>query len=522
MLALALLGLLGLPLARAFSFTLSSSPAQCSNLTLNWSGGTAPYEITLLPLGNLSPEIRTLVDTNTSSTSWSEQLLFPQGSTFIIVLSDATGYGTGGTSLVQTVGGGDGSCLPTTPSTSPFLFSMQPLVPAQCGSLSFSWGSGTQGQVVISAVIPGGESFTIPVTSGGGSQDWTADVSAGTAIAFIVGDATGRGKGGSSDLMTVGGGGSGCLTGSYPSSTQAPAAGAVSTGGASSSSASSSASSSSTSSSPPSSSTSSSSSSSTSSSAAGTSGSGGSGSTLPPGSGGGTVTGSPIATGAGGSGQQGSSSGSSTSSTSHAGAIAGGVVGGVAFLLLLLGLLICLLRRRRRAAKAEREKGDTDLLDAPPSSASGAAGQHGRWYQQEPFVPPTILPQAQSSRVTPSSANATEGPVSSGRRTGTDPSDPGSPTAPRQLPLPTGAAAPHQRDTSITAGDAALAAAAAAHDPKKRQGEQRRSVNWVQHADAGAVPQEPGIAEDGQGGTVTVDVPPSYETLLGRSEQGRV
>ncbi|KZT60911.1 hypothetical protein CALCODRAFT_71571 [Calocera cornea HHB12733] len=527
-----LLTLLALPaLADAFTFTLGAPPAQCSNLTLNWSGGTAPYELTVLPLGEISgPEIRTLLDTNTSSTSWSQPLVLPQGSTFVLVLSDATGYGTGGTSSVLTVGNGDSSCLPTTPSSSPFLFSMQPEVPGQCSSVQFSWDDGTpQGQAVISGVIPGGESFQLLAAAGG--QQWTADVPQGTQIAFIVGDERGRGKGGSSDLMTVGGGSASCLNGNSPSSTQGPAAGQVSTAAPASSSSSSS-------SSPPSSSSGSGSGSGSDSSGSSTSSS----STLPPGSGGGTVTGSPIATGAGGSGQQGSSSGSSSSSSSssHTGAIAGGVVGGVVALLLLLLLVFCLTRRRRRAARAREGQGEklgrTDLLDPAPArgAAASSSGGRGRWYEQEAFVPPLTLAGAASSRGTPSSAYATEGPVSSRGRTGTatatvtgtDPSDAASPTT---TGFPAG--------RPNTAGDAALAAAAAAADPKKRvpqgeRGERRRTVNWVQHDDAGAVLPEPepepelegpppGI-DIGEGAEqVTVDVPPSYEALQQGQGQGR-
>lgn len=46
--------------AATFQFTLDT-PIQCSNLTVNVVGGTPPYELILVPIGHVTPEIRTIV-----------------------------------------------------------------------------------------------------------------------------------------------------------------------------------------------------------------------------------------------------------------------------------------------------------------------------------------------------------------------------------------------------------------------------------------------------------------------------
>ncbi|EJU02416.1 hypothetical protein DACRYDRAFT_22062, partial [Dacryopinax primogenitus] len=147
--------------------------------------------------------------------------------------------------------------------------------------------------------------------------------------------------------MTVGGGDSGCMNSNSPSTTQGPAAGALTT--------------------------------------------------FPPGSGGGTVIGSPLATGQGGSGQR----GNTATSTSHVGPIVGGVVGGVLGLLVLAVLGFILFRLTAKEEKEEREK--PDLLEPPPVSQV-----EGRWAREAPVLPPLALSTHPSA---PSTAGATEGPT---------------------------------------------------------------------------------------------------------------
>ena len=79
----------------AFTFTFSNKPTQCSSLTVNMIGGTAPYRLNLIPAGPLpggGPEIRTIVDVAFSDKTFNlDALKFPADSQFIAMVSDAHG-----------------------------------------------------------------------------------------------------------------------------------------------------------------------------------------------------------------------------------------------------------------------------------------------------------------------------------------------------------------------------------------------------------------------------------------------
>jgi hypothetical protein len=216
----------------AFSFNFTSPPNQCNNVSLSWTSGTPPYSILMVPIGALDgPEIRTIIDVNvTSDTTYTQMLAFPAKSQFVAVMSDATGVGTGSTSAVITVGDGPTGCLSTTPTTPKFYFYLDPGSPSQCNSIGLSWQpSKVDDPVSIWGIIPGGQSFAIPSTSASQKVDWTANVRSGTQMLFVVGDETGHGKGGSSDLMSVGSGSSGCINAASPSSTPGTPAGQIQT-----------------------------------------------------------------------------------------------------------------------------------------------------------------------------------------------------------------------------------------------------------------------------------------------------
>lgn len=141
-----------------------------------------------------------------------------------------TGIGTGGTSLITDVdSSGDSSCLATTP-TSPLFYLELPNNPAliQCASLQVTFSDSAQGQVTLIGIIPGGQSFSIPVANGALTVNWAPiRVLAGTGVMLVAGDDRGLGTGGSAFIMIVQNGNSGCLNAGNPvySSTPAPYAG---------------------------------------------------------------------------------------------------------------------------------------------------------------------------------------------------------------------------------------------------------------------------------------------------------
>jgi len=212
-----------------------TAPHQCSNLTATWQGGTPPYELLLVPVGHVYPvEIRTIIShQNITTSSYTLQLSYPQGSKFVAILSDATGAGTGGTTNILTVGpplqsGGPGSsCLATTVRHPEFYFFLNPNTPAQCQDWQIAWPNTVQG-ISVWAVIPGKTTFHVPLSGAADPTDsrlesysWTVDLQQGTQVLLVAGndEKDGRGKGGSTDLIVVGNGtDSNCLSSSPLSS----------------------------------------------------------------------------------------------------------------------------------------------------------------------------------------------------------------------------------------------------------------------------------------------------------------
>ena len=150
-------------LVSAYSFTFTSQPQQCANLSLQISGsGEPPYSVLIIPYGP-SPlannvEVRTIVSEQFpgDASELSFQLKYPADSQFVAVVShhscpispyfpvrscssglirssslqvsDNTGFGTGGTSVAASVlSTSDASCFNTSQSVSPdFPFNINP------------------------------------------------------------------------------------------------------------------------------------------------------------------------------------------------------------------------------------------------------------------------------------------------------------------------------------------------------------------------------------------------------------
>jgi hypothetical protein len=225
--------LLAVPLANAFSFWFTGIPTQCANMTVQWTSGNAPYKLLLVPTGHVDPETRVILDqTIQSGNAYSFVLKYPADSSFVAVMSDNAGTGSGGTSAVTNVASSnDKSCLPTTPSSPEFFLFTNPSTPQQCAPMEISYNQGAQPPVDILGVIPAGETFEVAKGAPSNSSfDWTADVKGGTQMMLVAGDTKGAGTGGSTDLLSVQDGGDGsCLVADSPSSTAGNPVGGVST-----------------------------------------------------------------------------------------------------------------------------------------------------------------------------------------------------------------------------------------------------------------------------------------------------
>ncbi|KAF9489241.1 hypothetical protein BDN71DRAFT_1512320 [Pleurotus eryngii] len=324
-----------LPLVKAYSFNIQSTPRQCQNLTvtITGDGGQAPYRLLIIPFGP-SPlpnntEVRRIQDIafGAGQTTLSFQLRYPENSQFVAVVSDASGFGTGGTSVAATVlaADGAGSCFDASTNVSPdFVFSIEPPNQiVQCAATRIWWDNSTvQGVPSFLGIIPGGQSFSVPqgslsnVPSQGTGFSWTPSVRAGTTLIIAGGDNRGAGSAGSS-LNTVSAGinpNNDCLNGNSPSSTPgSPAGGSYPT----------------------------------------------------------NTSGAQVGGGGGGG-------------SSNTGAIVGGVVGGVVALAALI-LALFFFRRRSQNKKSTKER-PVDLLQ--DDDDTGHRGELPQYYQPEPYMMP--------------------------------------------------------------------------------------------------------------------------------------
>ncbi|CAG8758140.1 1926_t:CDS:1, partial [Acaulospora colombiana] len=150
---------------------------------------------------------------------------------FVAVMSDATGFGTGGTSPILTVNSGNSSsCIPRTPSEPEFYLYLSSTSLNQCGSVHISWDRPASPPVTVYGVIPQGQSFDLNAASKVGSGigfDWTVNIKSGTPFFFVAGDRNGSGKGGSTDVQSIGGGSSRCIDANSPSATADSGVGSV-------------------------------------------------------------------------------------------------------------------------------------------------------------------------------------------------------------------------------------------------------------------------------------------------------
>ena len=176
--------------------------------------------------------------------------------------------------------------------------------------MTITWPNNVTLPVSLYGMIPGGTAFELPASQSlsDPSYDWTVNIAQGTDVLLLMADASSAQTGGSTPLLEVGQGNTGCMNETSPS---------VAGGGSGSGTATSPG---------PSASVS---------GVGGTSGGGGSGQ--------------------GNTGEGDNGGGGGSGSDTRIGAIVGGALGGVAFLLLLGLLLFFCLRRRSRERRGSSE-----------------------------------------------------------------------------------------------------------------------------------------------------------------------
>ncbi|KAG8925876.1 hypothetical protein FRC01_009584 [Tulasnella sp. 417] len=337
-----------LPSVLGFSFSYSA-PAQCGALTINWTGGTAPFSILITPAydvpRNISIPAGAFVNGQGSYTISPFPIVSQKQ--FLLTMSDGTGFGTGGTSGLLTAADpvGGATCDTSTPSLA-YDFQLNTAL-QQCRPYVISNFNLATQPVTIYGLIPLGNSIILNPPAGQASYSWTANVKSGTNIILTMTDGQGR-SGGSSDLLTVGASDdASCINANSPGSTI--------TSGPTSAAASPSASK--------------------------------------------TRTGSAHASSASHSAS--ASAAPSTSGKSTSGGIIAGAIIGVIVLLLLCGSLIWFLLRRHRKKKDSphistqfRKRRSLMPIDAVAADQPSAPLEPGGHYEAEPYVLPTTATTA--------------------------------------------------------------------------------------------------------------------------------
>ncbi|KLO13971.1 hypothetical protein SCHPADRAFT_339061 [Schizopora paradoxa] len=198
-------GPLSTQFVRAFNFEFSA-PGQCDPLNISWTGGTSPFSLLIAPLFrnflNISVPA-SAYDAESQTGSFSTQLSFPENQKFLLAMSDASGFGSGGISSVLTTGtSATGSACDTTLNAVPAFTFAIPDQLQQCSEFIFDGYSNSTQPNTIRGLIPLGQTVTLETDPSTNEFTWQANVPSGTSMVFIITDSLGRG-GGTSDVEIV-------------------------------------------------------------------------------------------------------------------------------------------------------------------------------------------------------------------------------------------------------------------------------------------------------------------------------
>ncbi|TFK94445.1 hypothetical protein K466DRAFT_593619 [Polyporus arcularius HHB13444] len=190
--------------AYAANFTFSYSKAtQCDDFQVSWTGGTAPFQLTIVPSFG-TPRTTKIPDGSFSNSrgSFTTTMNMPKGQQIVVVMSDATGFGSGGVTPVITVGPtvSKTACDTSDPGVD-FTYEANSAL-AQCRTYTFSLYKDAVQPIQITGIVPGGSTFILNPPRGPLSFDWVADIAANTELVFFMTDANNR-QGGSTQFASV-------------------------------------------------------------------------------------------------------------------------------------------------------------------------------------------------------------------------------------------------------------------------------------------------------------------------------
>ncbi|KAK2459885.1 hypothetical protein APHAL10511_008085 [Amanita phalloides] len=198
-----------------------------------------PYNVLVIPYGpsplSSNVEVRSIIDVSFKGNSTFEfPINYPANSKFVVVVSDATGFGSGGTSAAMHVmNSNDASCFdPTKQASTLFSYYVSPDTLRQCQQARIWWKKAdVQGRPVFHGVIPGGQSFSIApsnvthIPGMGHGFSWTPPIRSGTFVFIIGGDNRGIASAGSTPHIVRYNKDNRCLDDASPSSNAGAPAG---------------------------------------------------------------------------------------------------------------------------------------------------------------------------------------------------------------------------------------------------------------------------------------------------------
>ncbi|KAG1792015.1 uncharacterized protein HD556DRAFT_1444804 [Suillus plorans] len=189
-----------LSVARAFSVTVGT-PTQCGPLSISWTGGQAPFEILLVPSDQIYQNIPVPASafSNGKGSYSISQLMLLSATQFVVVMSDATGFASGGTTNNLIVGSSTANNCGAADPHPPYTFELSPLT--QCSPFTIT-ASGAVPPITIGQLIPGG--LSVLFNSGSSTYSSILDVSAGTNVLYFVNDSLGN-QGGVNQYVPVSG-----------------------------------------------------------------------------------------------------------------------------------------------------------------------------------------------------------------------------------------------------------------------------------------------------------------------------
>ncbi|KAI9462488.1 hypothetical protein BJY52DRAFT_1185208 [Lactarius psammicola] len=207
---------------RAFTVTTSTA-TQCGTFTVNWTGGQPPFVLEIFPVQQTQQVFNIPASAfNNGIGSYSTVLQLAQEKQFLVTISDATGFATGGISPLLTVQAQtpqSSSC--NTAEVGPQFFFSLDVALQQCRPYTFSQYPKAVLPVTIYGLVPGGTAVVLNAPNGATEYVWNpASIAAGTSVVFVMSDAQNH-TGGVSDIKIAGStDDTSCLNANSPSVTQ--------------------------------------------------------------------------------------------------------------------------------------------------------------------------------------------------------------------------------------------------------------------------------------------------------------